>query len=181
MRTKSKQLGLFVIIWFCSAFAESRDFLSYITEISSSENTIRGPLHIWMQKEANAICCTTGDTSTRKLILHQASSIFLGSGSRGKRSLDTKRMACSARPHGGLYGKKRLRSPPASRLPKKKNADHTYIQYIIHTHITQTYIIICQYLFFTCTKWGNTCFLAPPKTKQQGLLNKIKDMLQHYL
>lgn len=72
----------------------------------------------WMQ--GGDICGITGAVlSRRELILHQASSIFLGSGSRGKCSPDTRRKVCSVGPRGGLYGKRRLRSLPASHLQAK--------------------------------------------------------------
>lgn len=71
----------------------------------------------WMQRGGGLnICHIMGYLSTRKLILHQVSSIFLGSGSRGKHSLDTRRTACTAKLREGPDGKKHLRSPPASRL-----------------------------------------------------------------
>lgn len=88
-----------------------------------SENTtqrITAQGHIWMNAEGGSMSsCIKGDQRRRKLILHQVSSIFSGSGSLGRRSLDTRKKVCTARPPGGLYGKRRLRSPPASRLQIK--------------------------------------------------------------
>lgn len=104
------------------------------------------------------VCCITGDLSTRKLILHQVSSIFLGSGSRGKRSLDTRRTACSARPRGGLYGRKHLRIPPASRL-QTKTRNQPYVS-----------LNLSQYFYLFCSKIGKTCFLAPPRLNSRGTL-----------
>lgn len=111
---------VFVFICFCSAFAGSWDFLIYLTAIYCfAENTISSysTRIYWTEcRGGQNICHIMGYLSTRKLILHQVSSIFLGSGSRGKRSLDTRRTACTAKLREGLDGKKHLRSPPASRL-----------------------------------------------------------------
>lgn len=70
----------------------------------------------------------TGDQkymNTWKLILHQVSSIFSGSGSLDKCSPDTRKMVCTSRPHGGLYERRRLRSPPASHLQTKDRRGFT--------------------------------------------------------
>lgn len=118
---------------------------------------------------SDIVCCITGDLSTRKLILHQVSSIFLGSGSRGKRSLDTRRTACNARPRGGLYGKKHLRIPPASRL-QTKTRNQPYVS-----------LNISQYLHLFCSKIGKTCFLAPPRLNSRGTLYICKKKKKKHL
>lgn len=124
-----EQLGLFIFILFCSAFAG--DFLTYLVAIFCLfENTTQRLQHKdisdWMQREGGrGICCIMGDQSTRKLILHQVSSIFLGSGSLGKHSLDTRKTVCTARLPGELCGKKRRRSRPASHLQREKTS-HMY-------------------------------------------------------
>lgn len=105
-------------------FAGSWDFLTYLAAILSCWKH-NPEATAWGQIMLNAvgggdICGITGAVlSRRELILHQVSSIFLGSESRGKCSPDTRRKVCTVGPRGGLYGKRRLRSLPASRLQTK--------------------------------------------------------------
>lgn len=109
-----------------------------------------------------------GDQSTKKLILHQASSIFLGSGSLGRCSLDTRKTVCTSRPHGGLYGKKRLRSPPASLL-QAQFQDKDSVICIIYYLNPHTVLFVLKMGEQSCFLVF-CCFFAPPKLNTRGNL-----------
>lgn len=117
-----EQLGMFVFILFGSAFCWKQRFSdishSNIVFLKAQPRSYKDTSD-WMQREAVCIWCIHGDQSTRELILHQVSSISSGSGSLGRCSLDTMKTVCTSRPREGLCGRKRLRSPHASRLQTK--------------------------------------------------------------
>lgn len=124
MCVQCEQLPMFVFISFHSAVCLILRFSALSrSNIVFSENRaqeLQG--HIWLNADGAAYSVSAAlweIRNTWKLILHQVSSIFAGSGSLGKCSRDTRKMVCTSRPRGGLYGRRHLRSPPASHLKTK--------------------------------------------------------------
>lgn len=152
-------------ISFRSAFAGSWDFLIYLAAILSvwEHNPEATRTHLTECRGRRRICCIRGDQSRRELILHQVSSIFLGSGSLGRRSLDTRKTVCTSRPRGGLYGKRRLRSPLASRLQTKGFSHMHRWTSSVRIYLNISIILFSKYK-------GQSCFTAPPRPNTRGTL-----------
>lgn len=119
--------GVFVFIFSFSRLLDTEIFRFISQRYWLSENTAQNrqghTVSDWKQKELVDLLHYRRQ-STWKLILHQVSSIFWGSGSLGRYSLDTRKMVCTSMPRGGLYGKKHLHSLPASHLQTE-----TYVLY----------------------------------------------------
>lgn len=130
----TRTAGDFVFTSFHSAFPGFGEFQIFLAAILSFWEHRREAARTYLAecRRSPFICCIMEDQSTLKLILHQVSSIFLGSGSRGRCSPDTRKTVCTSRPRGGPYGKKHLHSLPASLLQRKCRDEDSDICIALH-------------------------------------------------